>query len=310
MKAREKYSQERHARFLANETKKPPEEQMQFRDVGHTTSRPISVSTQVALSRVIRFWQKFCTDTPGRGDVEAISYFEPDGPNPSIDMIRKFAHYVATGQSYGRGDVSLTRRTVLGHVSMLFTVFKREGKPFDRHFQEQVNIWVMHELTEELGLNKNVAVSKPIARQADVTIIIQQLFSPLGLRQVLSMRVILHICIFINLMIDTCGRIHEITATERYPDQYLRWKDVKLYVFNKDGERSLSAVIRVSGQKGWKDSPERYQEFFFNLLPSELWAEDTLRLLLFEAIIDGHIPGMYIHAESAIYNIFDAKETT
>jgi len=272
------------------------EERLQFRkDLGNLVSKHVSVSTKTAHARVVQYWQTFCVDTLGQGQEEAVSYFEPDGPNPSIEMIRQFAYYVAKGQGYGGSQGVLTRRTVVDYISLLFSVFRREGKPIEWRLQQQATTWVMQDLTEELGLNKNIAISKPIVRQADITTIIQQLFSPLGLRQVLSMRVVLHVCIFINLMVDTCGRIHEITATDRYPDQYLRWKDLKLYVFNKNGERSLSAVLRVSGLKGWKDSPEKYQEFYFNLLPSELWAEDTLRLLLFEAIIDGHIPGIYKH---------------
>lgn len=107
------------------------------------------------------------------------------------------------------------------------------------------------------------------------------------------MRVILHVDIFINLIFNVCGGIHEITSKERYPDQYLRWEDLRVYAFRRNGIVTISATLRVTGLKGWKNRTENYKEYILNLLPVHMWPEDSFRLLLFTAILDGHIKGMF-----------------
>lgn len=153
--------------------------------------------------------------------------------------------------------------------------------------------WSRYTLTDELGLNKDLAVSKPIAHRADVSLILRTMLSPLGLRQVMSMRVTLNLAIFINLHVDCCSRIHEITSTERYPNQYLRWKDLKVYVFKDEGTGNfnLAGLIKLRNCKGFKDKSDKWKEIPLMLLPSSLWFEDSLRLLIYAALIDGHIEG-------------------
>lgn len=112
--------------------------------------------------------------------------------------------------------------------------------------REQVSTWVRYDLTKDLDLNRGTAVSKPIAHRANVKLIIMHLLSALGLRQVLSMRLVLSLLIFINLMVNSCSRIHELVATERYLEQYLRWRDLQIWVFKKDGVISFRAVLKIA----------------------------------------------------------------
>ena len=107
------------------------------------------------------------------------------------------------------------------------------------------------------------------------------------------MRVLLGMTVFINLMIDCCARIHEVSSTERYPNQYLRWKDLKIYVFKHEqtGEITVAGLIKLSNLKGYKDNPNKWKQIPLMLMPPSLWLEDSLRLLIFTALIDGHIEG-------------------
>jgi hypothetical protein len=57
---------------------------------------------------------------------------------------------------------------------------------------------VRYNLTEELDLNKNTVLSKPIAYQADVSTILAALFSPLALRRFKSMRMVVNVALFIK----------------------------------------------------------------------------------------------------------------
>ena len=148
------------------------------------------------------------------------------------------------------------------------------------------------DLAEKLQLNKDLAISKPIAHRADVSLILRKMLSPSGLRQVLSMRVLLDMAVFINLIVECCARIHGVSSTERYPNQYLRWKNLKIYVFKHEetAEITIAGLIKLSNIKGLKDEPDKWKEIPLILMPSSLWLEDSLRLLIFAALIDGHIP--------------------
>jgi len=200
---------------------------------------------------------------------------------------------MADSSRAGRGPGGIiTRRTAEHHAGTVLGALQYTNKKIEKEIRDQLYIWVRYDLTQELGLNKNLGISKPTAHRADVAVVLRALFSPLGLRQVLCMRTVLNLAIFINLMVDTCGRIHEITATERYKECYLRWKDLKVYAFKINGAVSLRATLKVSNLKGKKDRPDEYKTIPLSLLPSSLCFEDSLRLLLYAALADGHITGV------------------
>lgn len=153
--------------------------------------------------------------------------------------------------------------------------------------------WARYNLTETLQLNMDLAISKPIARRADVSLILRTMISPLGLRQVLSMRVLLDMAVFINLIVDCSRRIHEVSSTEEYPNQYLHWKDLKIYDFKHEetGEITIEGLFKLSNLKGLQEKPDKWKEIPLMLLPPSLWLEDLLRLLIFTALIDGRMEG-------------------
>lgn len=91
-------------------------------------------------------------------------------------------------------------------------------------------------------------------------------------------RVLFNVTIFLNLRVDTCGRIHEIASTERYLELYLCWKDLRVYVFNQNGSLSLGEILYDGNLKGMKDDSTHFREILLSLLS-----------LLIAALIDGHI---------------------
>ena len=106
------------------------------------------------------------------------------------------------------------------------------------------------------------------------------------------MRLVLNMSMFINFMVDTCGRAHEIISTIRYPNVYLRWRDVKIYVFKSaEGGIEFTGNLRLTNMKGMKDEPDKWKEVPLKLMPVKLCFEDSLRLILLAALIDGRISG-------------------
>lgn len=200
---------------------------------------------------------------------------------------------MADSSRAGRGPNGIiSRRTAEHHAGTLLGALHYTNNKVEKEVRDQVYIWIRYDLTQELGLNKSLGISKPVAHRADVSLVLRALFSPLGLRQVLCMRTVLNLAIFINLLVDSCARIHEITATERYKNIYLRWRDLKVYVFQIGGVVSIRATLKVGNLKGKKDRPDEYKIIPLSLLPPALCFEDSLRLLLHAAIIDDHIKGV------------------
>jgi hypothetical protein len=102
------------------------------------------------------------------------------------------------------------------------------------------------------GLMAEVRV-EPYTYATDVTLILSKLYSPLGLRGCMSMRLVLNMSMFINFMVDTCGRAYEAVSSIRYPNVYLRWRDVKIYVFKSTGGGiEVTGTLRLTNMKGMK----------------------------------------------------------
>ena len=73
------------------------------------------------------------------------------------------------------------------------------------------------------------------------------------------MRVLLSMAVFNNLMIDCYARVHEVSSTERYPNQYRRSKDLKTHVFKHEqaGEITLAGLIKLSNLKAFKNNTNK-----------------------------------------------------
>lgn len=88
-------------------------------------------------------------------------------------MIWQFIFYLADGGA-GRGpDSKVTRSTAVNHVVTFFGAFKYCNRELGNDIRDQVPIWARYDLTEELGPNKGLAISKPIAHRGDAALILR-----------------------------------------------------------------------------------------------------------------------------------------
>jgi hypothetical protein len=52
-----------------------------------------------------------------------------------------------------------------------------------------------------------------------------------------------------------------------------------------------NSLLRLMGLKGHKDDPRKWKDTSLKLLSAALFFEDTLRMLLYVALVEGHIQG-------------------
>jgi hypothetical protein len=292
LQMREAAQNKRLKQHQENESNRPEDKRLLTRkDLDDIAVRFVCAATLHAYAYIVRWFEQFTTEVLGLPVETAHQYFQRGGSLPTLKVIRQFLFFLADGGCGARGG-KVARITIEGYATSFFGVLRYCNRPHDRDTREQIYLWIRYNLTDELELQKGQILSKPVAYATDVTLILSKLYSPLGLRGCMSMRLVLNMSMFINFMVDTCGRAHEIVSTIRYPNLYLRWRDVKIYVFKSaEGGIEFTGNLRLTNMKGMKDEPDKWKEVPLKLMPVKLCFEDSLRLILLAALIDGRISG-------------------
>lgn len=147
-----------------------------------------------------------------------------------------------------------------------------------------------YELQEQENLTKR-SLAKPLAHAEDLTLLLARLYSTEYLNTFPIMRNVLKITLFVNLIIDIGGRGGEIALVGSRPEhRVLRWDDVEFYTFqsDQDSDFDISARIKIRWSKGHSMDESLYKyAVFSNLMPAHMATQDTLRLLLITAVMDG-----------------------
>jgi hypothetical protein len=176
---------------------------------------------------------------------------------------------------------------MVAYCELLFGALRYFGRPLELEVRQQVMWWLKSDLVRDKNLNLATR-PKPNTFARDVTHILRCLFQPLTLCSMNSPRMVWYLCLFINLAIDSCGRIGEILENS-YPGQFLSWSDCEFWVHQGlDSRNVLSAIIKFTCLKGKKLKPSEYKKITLRLLPIHLAYEDTLRQLLLLGIVEGH----------------------
>ncbi|KAK9244339.1 hypothetical protein V1506DRAFT_541711 [Lipomyces tetrasporus] len=183
-------------------------------------------------------------------------YFRRNGPRPSI---------------------SLTH---------LWGAMKFFNSQFPTNETEQHKVW----LTDKLNL---MSEDKAVAYPKDVMFLISNLFRPDVLAKFPSMHQALQFVLLLNLTIDLMGRIGELlfnTTNEPWLSYLLIWRRVTFWAHvQDDGSINFSVVLRITGMKGQKKTPGLFKEVPLHSLSPEAGLEDSCRLILYLAILEGHL---------------------
>ena len=127
-----------------------------------------------------------------------------------------------------------------------------------------------------------------------VNTLLSSIFSDLCLASSGTGRAVLYFVLFINLAIDSCGRIREIVPSSKALITHcLHWSDSEIWV--KPAEENavgrfpkIYALVEFQWLKGQRLSGKNFEKVCIHLLCSQFAFQDTIRLILLLGIIKGH----------------------
>ena len=196
------------------------------------------------------------------------------------------------GSRTGTLETRLRDTTLHGCVDTLALAAFRTQNPIKKQVGQAAHYRIDGPLLNA-GRTNIVGRLKQMTTANDVTNLLGALFSIDHMATYLHTRAILYTSLYINLAIDCSGRIGEFVAGERQRIPiYLRWAQVKLYLFSGSNERNTSmAKIYWTELKGAIGSAtKRAKSIPLRLLPLSLWTEDSLRQHLVLAISEKVLP--------------------
>ena len=227
--------------------------------------------------------------------VEA-SYFTPGVAAPDMVVLKEYARYLVRSR-VGRISDRLSVNSVQHYVRMIISLLQRacnHSNSIMIDIRQEMRFFVAGDLVAQEGLN-NQMHTKAVAHSEDITFILSKLYSPEYLSTFANMRVVLNLTLYMLLVVDLCGRGANIARHPLRPDHMcLRWEDVSFYLFQREDDDSLDirAQIKVRWAKGQSLKESEYRTIPFpGLLPTSMMLQDTLRLLLVTALMDGVLSG-------------------
>ena len=142
---------------------------------------------------------------------------------------------------------------------------------------------------ERDGELSNKTRVKPVATKNDLDVLIAMAFSDTFALKSRGVRLLLNLGLYMNLYVDAAGRGSDLawggpTVAEK-SNQCLCWDHVCFYVVClDDGDRVISANVDIKYSKGQRD---KQKTITLRLLPMAMAMQDSLRLLVTLALIDG-----------------------
>ncbi|KAK9429805.1 hypothetical protein V1505DRAFT_373058 [Lipomyces doorenjongii] len=229
-------------------------------------------------------------------------YFRRNGPRPSISLVRQFLTWIAQTHRGNDGNDKIRLSTLGGYLDTLWGAMKFFNSPFPTDETEQHRVWLADVLAPQEKLNL-IPEDKAVAYPKDVTFLISNLFRPDVLAKFPSMHQALQFVLLLNLSIDLMGRIGELlfvgirnddsddnTGIEPWSSYLLIWRRVTFWAhLQDDGSIKFSVVLRITGMKGQKRIPGLFKEIPLHSLSPEAGLEDSCRLILYLAILEGHL---------------------
>jgi hypothetical protein len=173
-------------------------------------------------------------------------------------------------------------------------LFKRFQNPIDECIKREAHVWIDASLVER-DLLATRSAKKQTAMPADLTKLRQALFQVEYLATFTDCRAPLQFALFLVLIVDCSGRAGELVApsnTKTDNNKHLKWSRVSLYAFPTPAGVTIRANIAWEDLKDPKPPSNRQKIIPLRLLPLSLAGEDSPRMLLILAFIDGEFENL------------------
>ena len=185
---------------------------------------------------------------------------------------------------------TISVRTLINYTRLLFTVFGIDrGRRLDKALTDDVQAYVYNDMVKEYQLSR-AQWKKPVAHSEDLTYLISVLYTPQFIGTLSNMRQLMNLTLFLNIMVDTGSRGGDIAWDRKTePGTCLLWEDIKLYAFWNESIDAVDIRANLTFRylKGMKLEPGQYKTVPLSLFPISMVKEDTLRLILIMALMDG-----------------------
>lgn len=285
-------AEKRSARFKKAQAALTPEQLAEQDRQNRTVSmKPVVSTTAYELKMARRWFAEFMKDIYPWVDVDA-SYFTPGASAPDMVILKEYGRYLVRSR-VGRINDKLSVNTVQHYMAMIISIIQRICQHpawIISPMRAQIRDFVRGDLVAQEGVRTTMH-TKAVAHSEDVTFILSMLYSPHYLNTFSNMRTVLNLTLYILLMIDLCGRGADIARHPLRPEHMcLRWEDVSFYSFQHEDEASfdIRAQITVRWSKGQTLDESAYRVIPIPaLLPTSMALQDTLRMLLTVALMDG-----------------------
>ncbi|KAI9796550.1 MAG: hypothetical protein M1833_006114 [Piccolia ochrophora] len=289
------------AKLTASEAAKPPGQRLVERDDfdQHIYSQ-VWIARANDLANMKQWFMDFVTHPAIQictKAEDAQRFFSAGGPPFTSRILRMYLEAQAETR-VGQVTSQISYRTLISHLYLLISVAKRYQNPIELDVIEAAHNWIIGPLVQR-GLVSTVERRKPMIIGNDLTSITQAVFSIAFMATFGDTRIPLLFGLYLGLAVDCCGRVSELLArsmkrtrlTKHQEKKCFRWGHVEIYAFpsTKDAREAVTfkAKLQFDLLKSPFFDPTKTKTIPLRLLPPELASQDSLRLLIILALIDG-----------------------
>lgn len=256
-----------------------------------------ALSTIYSIKAARRWFLEFMGDQHPDVNAEAL-YLQHGSPTPPTPLLKEYLRYIARSRVGNMRD-TLSTVTLKVYAANLFSVLHREtGRMVDAGVKRgEIHNFINNDLVVQEGVHTDAAVKK-LANSEDVTYLTKRMYEREFVASFANMREFLNLNLYICLMVDCCERGGAIArGLHSTEEMCLRWEDICFYTFQPEDETEptfdIAANVTIKWSKGQKLKESEWRTIPLpKLLPLSMAPEDSLRLLLIAAILDGVIDGV------------------
>ncbi|KAI9170914.1 hypothetical protein HJFPF1_00391 [Paramyrothecium foliicola] len=275
-------AEERRRRVAAAEAALSPQALLEERQAWGKKHPSLHTSlTNQQRATIKRWFVEFLADRHPDIDANA-TFFTPGSPAPKLAIFH---------ESFWENHEQNQPKSLEGYMNILLSLMEDEGEHSRmNHFRREVKNYITNDISQREGLSTMMKL-KPVAHLEDINLMVNKLYDPEFLETFVDMRQVLNFTLLCALTIDVCGRGSGLARNPNQAEHMcLRWGDVSFTSFQSvDNDNfDIQMIITIRWGKSMSLDESRYRCYTFSqLLPAEMALQDSLRLMINLALMDG-----------------------